>query len=130
MYDAFSAGSHKARQTDILNDIHAMQGEVDVILDLVSGVEDGQHLAIGMVAPSQKSLQMQNRERGLALAAKRAQLQVQMQPTDSLEGMSNLMCPSKPYSAWDMCCWKMAAWISAIQDKLGRRTAGSGQNAC
>lgn len=76
MYDALSAGSHKARQTDILNDIHAMQGEVDVILDLVSGVEDGQHLAIGMVAPSQKSLQTQNRERELALAAKRAQLQV------------------------------------------------------
>jgi hypothetical protein len=57
-----------------------MQGEVDVIIDLVSGVEDGQHLAIGMVVPSQKSLQMQNREKELALAAKRTQLQVQRQP--------------------------------------------------
>ena len=77
---------------------------MDVILDLVSGVEDGQHLAIGMVAPSQKSLQTQNRERELALAAKRAQLQVQKAPSNSLETMSKLTCPSKLYPAWGMCC--------------------------
>ena len=92
-----------------------MQGEVDVILDLVSGVEDGQHLAIGMVAPSQKSLQTQNMERELALAAKRAQLQVRKAPSNSLETMSKLMCPSKPYPAWDMCCRRMAAWTSPVQ---------------
>lgn len=55
-----------------------VQGEIDVILDLVNGIEDGQHLAIGMVTPSQKSLQAQNRERGLALSAKHTQLQVSM----------------------------------------------------
>ena len=51
------------------------QGEIDVILDIVSGIEDGQHLAIGMVSPSQKSMQAQNRERMLALSAKQAALQ-------------------------------------------------------
>ena len=50
-----------------------------MILDLVSGIEDGQHLAIGGVTPGQKSLQSQNRERALVLSAKQTQLQV-MQP--------------------------------------------------
>ena len=53
-----------------------MQGEIDVILDLVSGIDEGQHLAIGMVTPGQMSLQTQNRERALALSAKQTQLQV------------------------------------------------------
>ena len=47
-----------------------------MVLDLISGIEDGQHLAIGMVTPAQKSLQTQNRERALALSAKQTQLQV------------------------------------------------------
>ena len=55
------------------------QGEIDVILDLVNGVEDGQHLAIGMVTPGQKSMQAQNRERMLALSAKQTALQASRQ---------------------------------------------------
>ena len=51
-----------------------------MILDLVSGIEDGQHLAIGGVTPGQKSLQSQNRERALVLAAKQTQLQVKRPP--------------------------------------------------
>ena len=47
-----------------------------MILDLVNGIEEGQHLAIGTVTPGQKSLQSQNREKALALSAKQTQLQV------------------------------------------------------
>ncbi|CAK0782778.1 hypothetical protein CVIRNUC_005973 [Coccomyxa viridis] len=60
---------------EALERIHAARGEVDVILDLVNGIEDGQHLAIGMVTPGQKSMQAQNRERMLALSAKQTALQ-------------------------------------------------------
>ncbi len=51
-----------------------------MVLDLVNGIEEGQHLAIGMVTPGQKSLQTQNRERALALSAKQTQLQVKHPP--------------------------------------------------
>lgn len=73
-----------------------IQGEIDVILDLVSGIEDGQHLAIAGVTPGQKSLQSQNRERALALSAKQTQLQVNAplphQPTFRCAASQSPLC--------------------------------------
>ena len=61
------------------------QGEIDVILDLVNGIEDGQHLAIGMVTPGQKSMQAQNRDRMLALSAKQTALQASHQLSKQIQ---------------------------------------------
>ncbi|EIE22780.1 hypothetical protein COCSUDRAFT_42399 [Coccomyxa subellipsoidea C-169] len=53
----------------------ASQGEVDVILDLVSAVEAGQHLNVANVPPPKNTLHGLTSQRALQVQAKRLQLQ-------------------------------------------------------
>lgn len=58
-----------------------LQGEVELILDLVANVEDGQHLAVANVAPPKSTLTGLTNQRALQLQAKQQQLQA---PSHSL----------------------------------------------
>jgi len=53
-----------------------MQGEIDVILDLVSAVEAGQHLTVANVPPPKNTLHGLTNQRALQVHAKQQQLQV------------------------------------------------------
>ena len=55
--------------------LHA-QGEVDVVLDLVANVEDGQHLAVANVPPPRNTLPGLTAQRALLVQAKQVQLRV------------------------------------------------------
>ena len=60
-----------------------LQVEVELILDLVANVEDGQHLAVANVAPPKSTLTGLTNQRALQLQSKQQQLQVGPQPNPS-----------------------------------------------
>lgn len=53
-----------------------MQGEVELVLDLVANVEDGQHLAVAQVPPPKNTLPGLTAQRALLVQAKQIQLRV------------------------------------------------------
>ena len=53
-----------------------MQGEIDLILDLVASVEAGQHLTVANVPPPKNTLQGLTTERAVQVHSKQLQLQV------------------------------------------------------
>jgi hypothetical protein len=53
-----------------------MQGEVELLLDLVANVEDGQHLAVAQVPPPKNTLPGLTAQRALLVQAKAIQLRV------------------------------------------------------
>ena len=73
------AGAHGAWHNAALASpagVLAAQGEVDVVLDLVANVQDGQHLAVANVPPPKNTLPCLTAQRALLVQAKQVQLRV------------------------------------------------------
>ncbi|CAL8470780.1 g10322 [Coccomyxa elongata] len=60
---------------EVLEKIYAARGEVDVILDLVNAVEEGQHLNVANVPPPKNTLHGLTNQRALQVHAKQSQLE-------------------------------------------------------